>query len=230
MLELYDTKLLIQKGEQGILDYMTYGKGKEGAANVQKDIEEVSAKLLKLQHAASQAQEASANLGEGLGGLIDMEGINKLFDELVANIEKMGTEVPKNLKPATDAVNAFDAGIKKWGDSLVPIEQQITNITQNAMNGLTTAIREGITGAKSFSDAFRSMASNIVNSLLDMAIQYYIVKPLFDAIVGGTTSTIGGTGMTSGGHRGASQAGAYRGTRAIGGSVQAGSPYMVARS
>jgi hypothetical protein len=62
------------------------------------------------------------------------------------------------------------------------------------------------------------MAKSVIDSLIKMLVQYYITKPLFDAI----TSFGGGGGNTP-----APGSSSYSPGMAIGGSVQAGQNYMV---
>ena len=66
------------------------------------------------------------------------------------------------------------------------------------MNTFTQAFTDGVTGAKKFSDAMRSMAKAVVDSLIKMLVQYYITKPLFDAISAGIGSFFS-TGSGGGG-------------------------------
>ena len=105
--------------------------------------------------------------------------------------------------------DAMEVAIKQVPE----IDQLITNFTRGAMNTFTQAFTDAVTGAKSFADAVKDMARSVINSLIKMLVQYYITKPLFDAITG----FIGGVG---GG--GSAPAG-----RAVGGPVSAGRPYIV---
>jgi len=98
-------------------------------------------------------------------------------------------------------------------DAVPTLDSLITNFTRGAMNTFTQAFTDAVTGAKSFADAVKDMARSVINSLIKMLVQYYITKPLFDAITG----FIGGVG---GG--GSAPAG-----RAVGGPVSAGRPYIV---
>ena len=93
------------------------------------------------------------------------------------------------------------------------IDQLITNFTRGAMNTFTQAFTDAVTGAKSFADAVKDMARSVINSLIKMLVQYYITKPLFDAITG-FIGGIGGGGSAPAG-------------KAVGGPVSAGRPYIV---
>lgn len=105
--------------------------------------------------------------------------------------------------------DAMEVAIKQVPE----IDQLITNFTRGAMNTFTQAFTDAVTGAKSFSDAVKDMARSVINSLIKMLVQYYITKPLFDAITG-FIGGIGGGGSAPAG-------------RAVGGPVSAGRPYIV---
>lgn len=168
----------------------------------------------------------------------DAKGIKLIdLDKTISTLEdfktKIGTipEAVKNITPPViDEVNNMEEAFNGWSQALPTVDMALQDLSRQGIDGLTQALTDGIAGTKSMSEAMRDMARSIIQSLIKMFVQYKIVQPMFDFLfgaAGGSPSTIGGTGMTSGGHRGASQAGAYRGTRAIGGSVQAGSPYLV---
>jgi phage-related minor tail protein len=94
------------------------------------------------------------------------------------------------------------------------LTQLMEGFVSNSMNSVTNGFTDLITGAKSVKDAFKDMASSIINDLIRMLIQYYITQQVFSAI----------TGAIGGGSTGGATSG---GGKAIGGSVQAGKPYMV---
>ena len=94
------------------------------------------------------------------------------------------------------------------------IDQLMTNFSTGAMNTFTQAFTDAVTGAKSFADAVKDMARSVINSLIKMLVQYYITKPLFEAITG----FVGGLG------------GSGAGTRNVGGPVSRGRPYIVGES
>ena len=231
---------MLSKGDIGLVDYMMYGKGKAGAEKVQGDINGLVNTLTVLQSELSAGKEKATSFGTSLGGLIDIDEMNATFDALIESIHKVGSASETALKPASESLNAFEQGFKSFSDGIPSMEQNIKSLTHQGLDGLTDALAAGVTGAANFKDAMKSMAKSVVDSLIKMLIQKYIVDAAFGAIVGfinGGTAT----GPTSGGHSGASQAGAYTGGssfgggrhlgnssgKAIGGSVQAGQPYMV---
>jgi len=98
-------------------------------------------------------------------------------------------------------------------DAVPTLDQLITTFTTGAMSTFTDAFTDAVTGAKSFADAVKDMARSVINSLIKMLVQYYITKPLFDAITGFVGGIGGGGAATPG--------------RAVGGPVSAGRPYIV---
>lgn len=110
--------------------------------------------------------------------------------------------------------DAMDMAIQQ----IPEIDQLITNFTRGAMSSFTDAFTDAVTGAKSFADAVKDMARSVINSLIKMLVQYYITKPLFDAItgfVGGISGGGGGGGSTS------------TARFAVGGPASAGRPAIV---
>ena len=106
---------------------------------------------------------------------------------------------------STIAICAMRQAFEDWRDALPTLEEGMTSLTNNAMNKFTDAFTDAITGAKNFSDAMRDMAKSVVDSLIKMLVQYYITKPLFDAITGsfgggsGSSNAGSSTGSGSGG-------------------------------
>jgi len=122
-------------------------------------------------------------------------------------------------------------GFKSWSDELPTMQENIQNLTKQGLNGMTDALTAGVTGAANFADAMKSMAKSVVDSLIKMLIQKYIVDAAFGAITGFIGNTQAGINSSAG--YGSSLGGADPfntsnfAPRAIGGSVQNGSPYMV---
>jgi len=172
--------------------------------------------------------------------------IGSLSDSFVP-LEEIGFKLPEYFGDAADQIQRFADNIGKLPDGLaetneagartlsvferieraisavveqVDIWQSFSGVISGAMNQFTQAFTDGVTGAKNFADAVKDMARSVINSLIKMLVQYYITKPLFDAI-SGFIGGIGGSPAPTGG------AGAGAGMRAVGGPVSAGSPYIV---
>lgn len=157
------------------------------------------------------------------------------LEEIIIPVGTAAAEAAEKLRAMADAVNAVNEGMtlviggsdapsffdrlstamQGAIDAVPSLDQAITSLTAGAMNQFTQAFTDAVTGAKSFADAVKDMARSVINSLIKMLVQYYITKPLFDAITG----FIGGIGGGGGGGGG--------GARAVGGPVSAGRPYLV---
>lgn len=110
-------------------------------------------------------------------------------------------------------VEHFGEALKDVADKLndTNLKLELEELAKTMSSTITQGFTDAITGAKSFGDAMKSMAKTVVDALIKMMVQYYITKPILDAF----GSALGiPTGTTATG-------------KAIGGSVQAGQPYMV---
>jgi len=235
---------MLSGGDIGLVDYMMYGKGNAGAEKVQAEIGELVNTLTVLQSELSAGKEEAASFGTSLGGLIDLDAVNSTFDALIESIGKIGETAPAAFAPLTESTNAFTEamgsaklGYQAWSDSLPSMEENMKSLTTQGLDGLTDSLTAAVTGAANFKDAMKSMAKSVVDSLIKMLIQKYIVDAAFGAITGaftggtgttpvtGSMSTMNNQSVTAGGF-GSGSSGMFSG-KAIGGSVQAGQPYMV---
>lgn len=152
-------------------------------------------KLLDLYHQAQDA-EAAGEVGE-----IDLlSGFVKEIDLAISSLENFkatASTVPAALVPA---LNDIELGFKSWSDSIPDMTTNVQNLTKQGLDGLTDSLTAGITGAANFADAIKSMAKSVVDSLIKMLVQKYIVDAAFGAITGyfGNKATGGGSGSTVG--------------------------------
>lgn len=154
-----------------------------------------------------------------------------------ALIDKLETAIPK-IKGVTDSVNdladntaekiptAFDtfmANLQRTRELAGELTPQIEKLADQAITGLGQSFTDAITGAKNFSDAIKSMAKSVIDSLIRMLVQKYIVDAAFGAISGFFSSkpVVGPTGIEFG------PAADHVGKRAMGGPVSGGRPYLV---
>lgn len=153
---------------------------------------------------------------------VDFSGtINALngVAEVVRQTGEVATTAGEALNDMTPPPSAFDSFIKNLEQSRSQAESfqdAAVKVATSIESKFTQAFTEAVTGAKNFGDAMKGLAKSVVDSLIQMLVQYYITKPLFDAITGGFSSAFGG-----------GTAGAGGGGKAVGGAVQAGKPYMV---
>jgi hypothetical protein len=90
------------------------------------------------------------------------------------------------------------------------------DVGRNAFQTLENGILGLMMGTTSLKDAFRDMATSIVNDLMRMYIRYQITKPLFDAMFGASSGPAAPISVAT-----------DLQPKAIGGSVSRGSTYMV---
>jgi len=160
-----------------------------------------------------------------------------LLDPLADMADQIG-------KPAQTVISAFDdiesaistpTAFQTFIDNLNRTRQEASDLTPSlqklgdqAITGLGDAFTSAITGAKNFADAMRNMAKSVIDSLIKMLVQKYIVDAAFGAITSAINPTgangapilTGSTGIEFG------PAENYVG-RALGGPVTGGRPYMV---
>lgn len=190
--------------------------------------------LIALRDAATESGEAL-----GLMNKVDFAGgLNSLIEDLKGSLETLPAVVTPATKDVADSLGDMERRFNSWSDSIPTMDDNLKTLTAQGLDGLTDALVAGVTGAANFADAMKSMAKSVVDSLIKMLIQKYIVDAAFGAIVGfidgagggttpvaGSMSTMNNQSVTAGGFGNASS-GMFSG-KAIGGSVQAGQPYMV---
>lgn len=213
-------------GVPSIWEFITDG----GLVAQKADIQRLGAQYVALYGQLQKASEGNSDFASSLGGIIDMDATNLFFDELLKTIKELGEIAPNVLTPLVKTTNDLQVGFKSWSDSLPSMQENIQNLTKQGLNGLTDALTAGVTGAANFADAMKSMAKSVVDSLIKMLIQKYIVDAAFGAITGFFDPQ---TRINSSAGYGSSLGGAdpfntsnFSG-KAIGGSVQSGQPYMV---
>tara|TARA_R110001606_G_scaffold85902_2_gene194598 strand:- start:13533 stop:15341 length:1809 start_codon:yes stop_codon:yes gene_type:complete len=174
---------------------------------------------------------AALDAGESLALMNKQDfakGLNKLIEDLKVSLETLPEAIAPSTKTVVDSVGAMEASFNSWSDSIPTMDENIKSLTDQGLNGLTDSLTAAVTGAANFKDAMKSMAKSVVDSLIKMLIQKYIVDAAFNAITTrfspqGSINASGGYGQSLGG----SDPFATSTFKAIGGSVQAGQPYMV---
>jgi hypothetical protein len=219
-----------KKQAKELSDEITVLQAAGKTKGLQQKADKISAILLRI--AKEEAHLARMNETFptlNLGDLINSEGVEANFKALIDGINGIGTAVTETLKPAVVTLSDLQQGFKDWSDALPDTTANIKSLTNQGLNGLTDALTAGVTGAANFADAMKSMAKSVIDSLIKMLIQKYIV----DAAFGTITASFGGQGaINKTGGYGASLgsidpfSSSFSG-KAIGGSVQSGQPYMV---
>lgn len=165
------------------------------------------------------------NVSDGFYGMAN--GISEFVKSLEL-VEGTTKDVEKKIKPIRTIMDDIKDAFRTASDTIPSLKENLVDVADTFQNQFTTAMTEAINGTKKTSEAFKEMASSVVASLTKMLVQYYITQPLFDLITG----SIGGGGKSAGDPMLGKQPkgfeiGSSLTPRAIGGSVQAGKPYMV---
>ena len=110
----------------------------------------------------------------------------KAIQPLIDIIQE-ANEVTDNLveKVADKAPSAFQVlleTMKNLRPQAKDVTESLAEIANKAIDGLGKAFTDAITGAKKFSDAIRSMAKSVIDSLIQMLIQKYLVDAAFSGI------------------------------------------------
>lgn len=180
----------------------------------------------------SEGVRALEAFGNGIGHIYQQftdQPLENIFStELSDKIAEMGfklNEFAHNLdftstagKDLNNTTGTTSTLLSQFGDAIDTAANQMPTLQDGMMgvakqlsDGVTNGFTDAITGAKKFSDAMKDMARSVINSLIKMMIQYHITKPLMEAVGAKLGIPAGGTATG----------------KAIGGSVQAGQPYMV---
>ena len=224
----------------------TFGRGLKDAKEYKKDLDELDEKIektknssimsvenqlkttdrlmarrkeiLKLYQQAQDAEEA-----ETVKPVDWVSGVIQQIDEAISslkNFEETAVTLPEAIVPA---LNDIELGFKSWQQTVKDGGEIVQSFTTNALDGMTDALTAGITGAANFADAIKSMAKSVVDSLIKMLVQKYIV----DAAFGFITKSIAGFGQSTSNIAGHADFVGPMQPKALGGPVQGKSPYLV---
>lgn len=112
----------------------------------------------------------------------------KEFDEFIKNLTgkvkdfqlQLG-EPPKT--PEMNLPNKYIQSLEDLNDTLPESEDLVVSFANNTMNAMTNGFTRAITGAENFADAMRNMAKSVIDSLIQMAVQYLITQQIFSAMI-----------------------------------------------
>lgn len=121
---------------------------------------------------------------------------------------KRENTLPAELEAIREALVESKSPLQEYAESVQKVQMNMQNLALQGVKSLEDSLVGLVNGTMSAKDAFRSMATSIINDLIRMQIQKSITGPLSGAL----------NGFFGGGSGGG---------KAIGGSVQAGKPYMV---
>ena len=188
------------------------------------DISNLELQLAKLQKLKEQAQKS------GRIQIIDNVSFQETIDLLLNAIPAINgiTDSTKKLGDKTQetiptAFETFIANLKRTREMANELMPQLEKLGDQVLTGLGQSFTDAITGARKFSDAIKAMAKSVVDSLIRMLIQKYIV----DAAFGFITKGMGGLTKQNGVFQAHNQAVPISGKKAMGGPVAGGRPYLV---
>jgi len=118
---------------------------------------------------------------------------------------KRQNTLPAELEIIKETLEASKSPLQQYAESVDNVQASLQNVALSGLKSMEDALVSLVNGTMSAKDAFRSMASSIINDLIRIMIQKSITGPIAGAM----------DGFFSGGGK------------AIGGSVQSGKPYMV---
>jgi len=183
--------------------------------------------MARLKSVIALRDEAADNGSQLIAPVSWADVLNKDLEEIKTSLLDVSNIIPQAFIPALQSVSDIEVGFKSWSDSLPSMEENIQSLTKQGLNGLTDALTAGVTGAANFADAMKAMAKSVIDSLIKMLIQKYIVDAAFGAITGYFSQGVSSSTNFGPSDLSAPNAGPQPSGRAIGGSVQAGQSYMV---
>ena len=150
-------------------------------------------RLVMLQELLEKAVEAGDELGE-MNRVDFASGLNKQIQDIVNSLGQVTNAIPEFATIAIEEINNVDLAFKAWKETVKDTDEIVRSFTTNALDGMTDALTAGITGAANFADAMKAMAKSVVDSLIKMLVQKYIVDAAFGFIAqgfgsGGSTPT-----------------------------------------
>lgn len=214
-------------------------------------IEQIGYDLAKAQNdAAQEVVQAQSAMADSVAGrrdaelrLLDLQRQQEEADlELIlatkatasaewANADKRKAALAGIYEMRADAVKRNNEGpadsyMRSLNVSASAIKEQVQDIGVSALKDLNAGLSDAIVGTKSLASAFAEMGKRIIASLLDIAIQQAVIKPLANSLFGAADSS----GTRSGGlvgSLGSLIASTFRGGKAKGGAVDPSSWYVV---
>ena len=147
------------------------------------------------------------------------------IDDLVRETAEVATTAGEAIQTMAAPPSQFEAFIDRLKQSRTQaddLQDGLIKLANQGIDGLGKSFTAAITGAQKFSDAIKSMAKSVIDSLIQMLVQKYIVDAAFGAITAGFGG--GGTTASGGGGGGVTS---VTGALAKGGVATGGNPYLV---
>lgn len=175
------------------------GKGGPLAEYGKADIKILERELAGLKELQKQAEEQG---GLKLIDPVSFQGLIDLLTKAKGAMDSV-TSSAKGLKDTTEselpsAFQTFMANLNNTREMAGDLTPELEKLGDQAITGLGRSFTAAITGAQNFADAIKSMAKSVIDSLIQMLVQKYIVDAAFGALTtafgGGTTTSTGGGG------------------------------------
>ena len=180
--------------------------------------------LQKMQGIAISLMDASTEFGDDAPFSVNFKSIIALLEQGKGAIGSMDFSAFVPDETEVTKLTQFSDMIKDLTKDIPDLGESMKDITRGAMDGFTQAFSDAITGAKNFGESIKDLAKSVVDSLIKMLVQYYITKPLFDAIGGYFSGGSSSGSNTAVNYQGYSS---MTGMASYGGSVSAGQPIKV---
>lgn len=153
-------------------------------------------KLAGIKDAMAAVAAAAPELGSEFSGELDKVG--RSAEEAARKVRRLVGDEQRTF------LDGVSSGWMKWGDSIQTAaqlgEESVTRLAGGMSNALGDAFVDAVTGARSFEDAMRSMASSVLKDISQMISRWLAMKAVMgiaDAFGGGGSSAAGafsGTG------------------------------------
>jgi len=161
------------------------------------------------------------------GWIAAIDSLVNAVDDPIRRAASAFSEI-ESFVPAPTAFQNFINNLNRTRQEAGDLTPSLQKLGEQAITGLGDAFTGAITGAKNFADAMRAMSKSVIDSLIKLLVQKYIVDAAFGAITNmisptganGAPILTGPTGIEFG------PAQNYVG-KARGGPVTGGRPYVV---
>lgn len=145
----------------------------------------LQAMIAETQAAITAAEEAQGTFGS-FNKFTFATDAAATFDLLRAATDNVTSSVSKLSNTANDqlptAFESFLANLEQARTQGEDLQTGLVKLASQGIDGLGKAFTNAITGAQKFSDAIKSMAKSVIDSLIQMLIQKYIVDAAFGFI------------------------------------------------